>query len=201
MNEIIKEKIPLEERLRSVYLPIITMDCACYLAEDLLIMLRGMKLDKTKKSSRVIRGCIDGYRKDNYQAMHSDLYVYLSGVTKGFYDSMARDMTIYQLQYRQALLNKRIYLEWNLERTVTTAYIVREIVRYVLELDRDFSIRISEILGKDIHYTTEDNEYCLTMLDTLNGLLKVVGAPIDLSTQQTELALKVFKNRLNDIKI
>lgn len=39
MNKIVLEKIPLEERLRAVYLPIIAMDCACYLSEDLLTYL------------------------------------------------------------------------------------------------------------------------------------------------------------------
>ena len=107
MNKIILEKIPLEERLRAVYLPIIVMDCACYLSENLLLILRTLRLDDTKKTSRVIRSCVEGYRNDNYRIMRSDLYRDLSSSTKEFYNSLSRDITIYQIQYQQALRYQR----------------------------------------------------------------------------------------------
>lgn len=201
MNKIILEKIPLEERLRAVYIPIIAMDCACYLSEDLLTILRTLRLDNTKKTSRVIRECIEGYRKDNYYVMHSDLYQDLSNSTKEFYNSLSWDMTIYQLQYRQAMLDRKLSLSSEVEQLVSVAYIVRELVQFVLELDRQFSKRMSDLLGKNINYTTEDNHYCLDMVKALNGLFSVLKVPGDLRTDQTDNALRVFKNKLNSVEV
>lgn len=201
MNKIVLEKIPLEERLRAVYLPIIAMDCACYLSEDLLIILRTLRLDNTKKTSRVIRSCVEGYRNDNYYVMHSDLYQDLSNSTKEFYNSLSRDMQIYQLQYRQAMLDRKLNLGLEVEQLVSVAYIVREIVQFVLELDRQFSKRMSDLLGKNINYTTEDNHYCLEMIKALNGLFSVLQVPGDLRTEYTDRAFGVFKNRLHSVRI
>lgn len=201
MNKILLEKIPLEERLRAVYLPIIAMDCACYLAEDLLAALRELRLENTKKVSRAIRGCIEGYRKDNLHAMRSDLYRSLSESTKDCYQWLSRDMTIYQLQYQQALLDRNLRFGLEAEKLVATAYVIRELVGLVLELDRSFSEGISDLLGKEINYVTEDNRYCLDMRKALNELFKVLNVPDDLRTVQTDMALKVFRNRLNSISI
>lgn len=201
MNKVILEKIPLEERLRAVYLPIITMDCACYLSEELLNILRTLRLNDTKKTSRVIRECIEGYRRDNYWVMHSDLYQDLSNSTKAFYNSLSQDMMVYQLQYRQAMLDRKLSLSSEVEHLVARAYVVRELVHFVMELDREFSKRISDLLGKGINYTTEDNHYCLEMIRALNGLFSIFKVPFNLTSNQTAMAFRVFKNRLNSIKI
>ena len=201
MNKIILEKIPLEERLRAVYIPIIVMDCACYLSEDLLTILRTLRLDDTKKTSRTIRSCVEGYRDDNYRVMRSDLYQDLSNSTKEFYNSLSRDIIIYQIQYQQAMLDKGLRFGIEVEKLIAIAYIVRELVRFVLELDRNFSKRMSDLLGKEINYTTEDNHYCLEMIKALNGLFDILKVPSYLRTNQTDMAFRVFKNKVNSIKI
>lgn len=81
------------------------------------------------------------------------------------------------------------------------AYIVRELVRFVLELDSSFSKRISELLGKGINYTTEDNRYCLEMIQTLNGLFDILKVPGDLRTEHTDMAFRVFKSKINSVKV
>ena len=201
MNRIVLERIPLEERLRAVYLPIIVMDCACYLAEDLLEIMRTLRLEGTKRTSREIRSCVEGYRSDNYRVMRSDLYRDLEKFTKEFYESLSRDTIIYQIQYQQALLDKGLWLSIDMEKLVALSFIVREFLLFVLELDRNFSKRISDLLGKDIKYTTEDNRYCIRMIEAINGMLSLLGIPANLRTRQTDLAFKVFKNRLNSVKI
>lgn len=201
MNRIVLEKIPLEERLRSVYLPIIAMDCACYLAEDLLTIMGTLRLENTKRVSRIIRSCVEGYRKDNYDVMRSDLYRNLENSTKKFYTSISRDMVIHQVQYRQALLDKGIHLEMDVAKMIAITYIIRGIVELVVELDRSFSKRISDLLGKDIHYTTEDNHHCTILKSTLTDLLHIMNVPDSLKTSQTTMAFMVFKNRLNSIRI
>ena len=201
MNKIILEKIPLEERLRAVYIPIIVMDCACYLSEDLLTILRSLRLDDTKKTSRTIRSCVEGYRNDNYRVMRSDLYQDLSNSTKEFYNSLSRDIIIYQIQYQQAMPDKGLRFGIEVEKLIAVAYIVRELVRFVLELDRNFSKRMSDLLGKEINYTTEDNHYCLEIIKALNGLFDILKVPGYLRTNQTDMAFRVFKNKVNSIKI
>lgn len=202
MNKIILEKIPLEERLRSVYVPVIAMDCACYLVDDLLLILKTQRKYDTRKNSRGIRACSEGYRRDNYTVMRSDLYEDLSKTTKEFYNSLSVDFYIYRLQYGQALLNRFLHLDTLEEKNIMTfAYIIRDISRYVIELDQQFSNRISELLGKDIHYTTEDNEYCKNLITEMNKLLDLLGVPKDLSTPHTEMALSIFKNKLKAVQI
>ena len=202
MNKIVLERIPLEERLRSVYLPIIAMDCACYLVDDLLVTLKSQRKHDTRKNSRGLRACSEGYRGDNYSVMRSELYQNLSETTKGFYNSLATDMFIYQLQYGQALLNRRMHLDTlEEERIMTLSYIIRDIAQYVIALDREFSRRISDLLGKNIHYTTEDNGHCKQLIVETNKLLDLLGVPKDLSTPNTELSLNIFKNKLKGVKI
>lgn len=201
MNKIVLEKIPLDERLRSVYLPIIAMDCACYLAEDLLVALKELSMSETKKTSRVIRSCIEGYRSDNRKAMQTTLYKDLSATTKEFYTSIAANMTIYWLQYKQAMLNMNLDISKAAQKTVALTYVTREIIRFVLDMDRMFSKRISELLGAGIKYTTEDNQYCLTLVEALGQVLKAVKVPDDLRTQHTDNAFRIFKNQINAVKI
>lgn len=201
MNKIILEKVPLKERLRAVYLPIIAMDCACYLAEDLLTLMATLRLDITKKISRTIRSCVEGYRNDNWRVMRSDLYKSLSNATKEFYTSLSRDMIIYQIQYQQAMLDRKLPLKTQIAKMVAMSYIIRELVRFVVTLDRDFSKRVSDLLGKDVNYATEDNRYCLEIDKALNELLSIFGVPHDLSTYQTDMAFKVFKNKLYAIEV
>lgn len=202
MNKIVLEKIPLDERLRSVYVPIIAMDCACYLVDDLLLILKAQRKYDTRKNSRGIRACSEGYRKDNYKVMHSDLYNDLAKTTKEFYDTLSTDFFLYKLQYGQALLNRKMHLDTLEEENIMTfAYVIRDIARCVLDYDRQFSKRISDLLGKDIHYTTEDNEHCLNLVKEMNKLLDLLEVPKDLSTPHTEMALSIFKNKLKTVKI
>lgn len=201
MNKIILEKIPLDERLRSVYLPIIAMDCACYLAEDLLGMLKVLRLEPTKKLSRVIRSCVEGYRGDNRKAMNTSLYKDLSSFTKEFYSSMTLNMTLYCIQYQQLLLKMNLDFSREIQKTIAIAYVTREIVQFVIDMDRTFSKRISDTLGKGITYTTEDNHYCLELIKAINEFFQILGIPNNLRTEQTDTAFRVFKNKVKSIKI
>lgn len=202
MNKLILERVPLEERLQAVYLPIVTMDCACYLAEDLLSTMREARLPATKPMSRSLRNCIEEYRADNRNIMHSTLYTNLTKSTKEFYDSLSQNMLIHQVQYQQAMLARKLEFSVEASKMVALTHIVRKLVRFVLELDRNFSHRISELLGSNIHYRTEDNKHCLEMEKILSSILVALNVEMfDLETTQTDLAFKVFKNKLSSMKI
>lgn len=204
MNQVILERVPLNERLRAVYIPLIAMDCACYVGEDLLQSLRELKLDATKKISRGLKECIEGYRKDNYQVMRSDLYKKLENFTKDFYSSIMKDLLILQLQFQQALLDKGISISPELSRLVALFQMVRMMVRYVITLDRRFSGRISELLGDRINYVTEDNHYCLRILSvtsSFRGSIGVSWSTSDIISDKIEMAFKVYTNKLNQIEI
>lgn len=205
MNKLILERVPLEERLRAVYLPIIAMDCACYLADDLLSVMGKVQLDSTKKISRVLRSSVEGYRADNQRVMRSDLYKNLTNSTREFYNSLSQDMLVHQIQYQQALLDRKLYFTEGVTKMVALSYIVRKIVHFVLELDRNFSKRVSDLLGEGITYTTEDNHHCIEMEKALNQMLKVLDfgkfGLDSLETHQTDMSFKVFKNKLYKVKV
>lgn len=177
------------------------MDCVCYLSEDLLNMFRSLKLDVTKKANREIKYNIEGYRSDNHIVMRSDLYKNLSAHTLEFYNSISWDMLLYRMQYQQAMLQRKINIGPDMEQIVAFIYVIRELVKFVIELDRHFSKEIADILGKEIHYTTEDNQYCLNMIKILNHLLSALCIPNDLKTDQTDMSFKVFKNKVNSIQL
>ena len=204
MYNIIQEKIPLNERMRFVYLPIIAMDCACYVGEDLLGVLRELKLSSTKKVSRELRTCIEGYRRDNYNVMHSDLYGHLEAFTKDFYSSITQDLFILQLQYQQKLLDMKVELSPEKYKLTALSYMVHRMVQYVIELDRKFSARMSLLLGENIHYTTEDNRYCIRIVKAMKMLPSLVGVPMDATTMVSEridMSFKVYMNKLNKVEI
>ena len=202
MNKLILERVPLEERLKAVYLPIIAMDCACYLSEDLLTVMSETKLESTKKMSRLIRNYVQTYREENKRIMQSKLYENLTNSTKDFYKSLSQNMLIHKIQYRQAILSRGLDFSEGVTQMIATAYVVRKLVRFVLELDREFSNRISALLGNNIKYTTQDNQHCIGLDKVLSEMLDILDvSQFDLETSQTEMAFKVFKNKLHTVKI
>ena len=204
MNKIILEKVPLDERLRAVYIPLIAMDCACYVGEDLLQSLREIRLDGTKKISRELRECIEGYRKDNYYVMHSDLYKRLENFTKEFYSSIMKDLYILQLQFQQALLDEGVYISTDLSRLTALFCMVRKMIGYVIDLDRKFSKRMSDLLGAQINYTTEDNQYCVRILAATKSFQDTIGISLsaaELASEKIEMAFRVYTNKLNQIDV
>ena len=202
MNRIILERVPLEERLKAVYLPIIAMDCACYLSDDLLAVMGAAKLDCTKKLSRIIRDYVQMYRDDNKRVMHSNLYENLTQSTRAFYNSLSQNMLIHKVQYRQAMLDRGLSFDENVTQMVALAYIIRKLVRFVVELDREFSSKISCLLGSGINYTTEDNRCCIELEKALTQMLDALSvSQFDLENSNTEMAFKVFQNKLHTVKI
>ena len=71
---------------------------------------------------------------------------------------------------------------------------------YVVSLDRSFSDKISELLGKDITYKTSDNEYSLRIIKAVDDLLEILGVPY-IETTHTELAMKVLDVKLKGTNV
>lgn len=199
-NKIILEKVPMEERLKSVYHPMIAMDCSLYILRECLTQIRNMGLSKTKKPYRELMECDKNYCNDNYRAMQPTLFKRFTEQTKELYKIWGTDFIIFRLQYSQSLLNKNIKVSSQVAMIAALACVVRKINMYVINLDRSFSDRISELLGKDIHYQTSDNGYSLRIVKAIDDLLGVLGVPY-IDTKHTELAMKVLDVKLKAINI
>ena len=173
MFQIVLERVPLEERLKSVYVPIIAMGCALYLVEDLLSLLRTVKFDKTKKSSRIITEASKNYVRGNNTVMTKELQDILKEKVDTFYSGVSKDLTILGLQYAQALLDKGLQKSSSESMILNYAYTIKVVVSLITRMDREFSKRISDILGKDIVYMTEDDGNCIRLLEGIDKLILV----------------------------
>lgn len=200
MNKLILERVPLEERLKAVYLPVAVMDCSCYIADELLGYLKLSGKDCTKKGSRLIKSSVEQYRKDNYSVMRAKLYADLSDKTRKFYESIIRDFQMYKLQYRQELLNRNISAN-GLETAIVMTYILKELVNYSLELDRDYAAKISSYIGNELHYRVEANQNCLNIIAGADSILTSLELPLSINSGNIELSYKIFKNNILSVKI
>lgn len=201
MFQIVLERVPLEERLKSVYVPIIAMGCALYLVEDLLSLLRTVKFDKTKKSSRIITEASKNYVRSNNTVMTKELQDILKEKVDTFYSGVSKDLTILGLQYAQALLDKGLQKPSSESMILNYAYTIKVVVSLITRMDREFSKRISDILGKDIVYKTEDDGNCIRLLEGIDKLILSLDAPLELDSSRIELATKIVTIKLNNLNI
>lgn len=199
-NKIILEKVPIEERLKSVYHPMIAMDCSIYILRECLAQIRTMGSSKTKKPYRELMECDKIYCNDNYHAMQPTLFKKFTEQTKELYKIWSNDFVIFRFQYSQALLSKNIEVSKQVAMIAALACVVKRINMYVVSLDRSFSNRISELLGKGITYQTSDNGYSIRLIKAVDALLEVLGVPY-IETTQTELAMKVLDVKLKGTNI
>lgn len=199
-NKIILDKVPMEERLKSVYHPMIAMDCSLYILRECLAQIRTMGSSKTKKPYRELIECDKSYCNDNYHAMQPTLFKKFTEQTKELYKIWSNDFVIFRIQYSQALFNKNIEVSKQVAMIAALACVVKRINMYVVSLDRSFSNRISELLGKGITYQTSDNGYSLRIIKAVDDLLEVLGVPY-IETTHTELAMKVLDVKLKATNI
>lgn len=203
MNQLLLEKVPFKERMDAVYIPMVAQDCACYLCEDVIRMLRELKMSRTRKVCRELDTSIKEYRDSIRQEMrlHDGLFDDMQEKSKAVYNWIGQDTHIHILQYTQELYNRGVDLGAEINRVISEAYVVRKILRYVLQLDRDFSAKISSYLPLDVHYQTYDNKYCVRMDKALTSLFKEFNTPDPLDSANIQLSYKVFQNRLRQYHI
>lgn len=199
-NKIIFERIPLDRRMAATYHPIIVMDCACYIADSLFALLKEKRIRTTLPYTRRLKAEINKYRSENRVVMHSDLYADFSQHTIDIYKWMYNDILIYQQSYIQEVLKRGIRTTNEMKTTIAQLYIIRTLTQYVIALDRKFSQEMSDILGKQIHYTTEDNKRCLGIIKAANEMLSFLNIPLDLHSEFTDRSYKVLKNKVSRIK-
>lgn len=203
MNQLLLEKVPFKERMDAVYIPIVAQDCACYLCEDVIRMLRELKMSCTRKACRELDTSIKEYRDDNRRVMgiHDGLFDDVQKKSKAVYDWISQDMYIHIIQYTHELYHRGIDLGTEVTKVISEAYVVRKILRYVIQLDRDFSTKLSSYLPLDVHYQTYDNKYCVRMDKALTSLFKEFNTPDPLDSANIQISYKVFQNRLRQYHI
>ena len=127
--------------------------------------------------------------------MQPTLFKKFTEQTKGLYKIWSNDFVIFRIQYSQALFDKNIEVSKQVAMIAALACVVKRINMYVVSLDRSFSNRISELLGKGITYQTSDNGYSIRIIKAVDDLLEVLGVTY-IETTQTELAMKVLDVKL-----
>lgn len=200
-NNLVLDKIPFEERMRSVYHPLFVIDCALYAIEDITTLLVEMQKSSTKKDCRKIKENVASYQRDNYRVMQSSLYNDIQERSKKFYEEIMLSLYIFQLQYQQQLLKRGICLTKDVEALIAKCFLARELLMFAQKLDKDFSNRMSELLGTTITYTTEENPYCGNIINALEGIIKTLGSPLDLHSSELDTCIKVFSNKVKEIRV
>ena len=200
-NRIVLEKIPFEERMKSVYYPLFTIDCASYVIEDIMTDIVSLGKSCTKPAYRVLKKNIQEYQKANMEVMKSDLYNSIRKYTREFYQEIYMSLFIFQMQYQQELLRRKIYLDKFIEALTAKCFLARELIRYSQSLDKQFSKRMSSPLGVNIVYVTEENTYCSYIISSLEDLIKALGSPTALESPTMIDSLKAFGNKLNKLRV
>lgn len=200
-NKIILEKVPLEDRLKSVYHPMIAMNCSLYILRDCLAQMRTLGRQKTKRACRELLECDKFYSSDTYRAMRPELYRKFTEKTKELYELWSKNFFLLQLQYFQLIRNLGIEINEQEALAIALVYIVKRINKYVITLDRKFSALLSSYIGMDITYQTSDNSYSLKIIKAADSLLGVFNVPTDLTNSQVELAMKIFDVKLKDVVV
>lgn len=199
MAEIVANTIPINDRLRATYLPMVAQDCALRLCEDLVSTFIAEGRSTTKKCCRELKAASTEYNLAVAKAMGPKLYADFKEQSRQQYEKIITDMAIYQLSFSQALLDQHINAEPTMRQLICKMYVIRRIIAYTLKLDRDFSKQLSDLLPLEIHYTTDDNECCVRIEKALKDLTILLGYPADLSSVNIELSYKVFNNRIMSI--
>lgn len=198
MNEVIRERVPYEERMKFTYLPIIVMDIACNIGDDVLNMMKAYKSESTKKYNRVLRQHIKEYRQENEMAMKSELFANISCFTNELYMALAKDLTIHQLQYQQALLSNGITMHPSMCNIVAYTSVIKRLLHYVMDCDRQYSKIVSERLRGAYTFRVQDCIHCLSIIRAINEMFKDMDIP-ELKSDNIDLAFKIFKNKLDRI--
>lgn len=200
-NKIILEKVPLEDRLKSVYHPMIAMDCSLYILRDCLAQIRTLGYQKTKKVYRELLECDKLYSSDTYRAMQPKLYNEFTEKTKELYKLWSQDFFLFQLQYFQIIRNLGVEITKQEALVIALAYLAKRINQYVITLDRKFSELLSSYIGMGIVYQTSDNSYSLKIIEAVDRLLEVFNVPTDITNAQVELSIKIFDTKLREVVV
>ena len=201
MYRIIAERVPMEERVRFTYIPQILIDVCFQLLGDALSALSHARIERTKAISRELRDAIAQHERDSIKVMKSDLYHKVHRGASEFLSSIGKDLMIHQFQYDELLLKNRIPLTKEEAHVARLTYTARDIAGYVIDFDREVARKIDAYLGDGVTYSPEDCIYCTKVVETLNNLLKVLGAPLKMESKNITLSYNIFKNKVNGITL
>ena len=200
MNEILKKEIPLELRLKSVYIPIFTLNCAFITVSHILSLLRQLKSDDTKHSYRKLGGGGGVWRKNNLDEMGDKMYECVSTNSKNLYDRLNDDLSMFEIQYSM-VLNKYNFTRIE-NKILSKCYMVYQMLGYVLVLDKKYCKQFNEILGGSIDYQIEEDELVLKLRELVSDIVWSLGGmkPDDVYNNNIGLSFQIFKNAIDNIK-
>jgi hypothetical protein len=201
MYRIIAERVPMEERVRFTYIPQILIDVCFQLLGSALDALSYARIEKTKAISRELREAIAQHERDSINVMKADLYRKVHRDATEFLSSIEKDIMIHQFQYDELLLKNRIPLTKEEAHVARITYTARDIAGYVITFDREVARKIDSYLGEGVKYSPEDCIYCTKVVEALDKLLKVLGAPLKMESKNITLSYNIFKNKVNGITL
>ena len=197
MNRILYEKVPLEDRLRSVYVPLTLMLCIGRMIDGLTTLMRLMRRDEPKEFYRGIKSVMESMEKEYIQTMNERLYSFIKRYADNFFLAFMDDFVVYQLSYINLL--KENYDE-DFRSIGARAYILKVFTKYVIQYDRDSTKMIQKYIGNAFHYVTQDDKNCTRILELVDTFFSKFGMDPNLASNNTEMSYNVFRNRVKNIK-
>ena len=186
MSKILAEKIPLEDRLRSAYLSTILLDVVGVISKQLLEALKSMRSPATLQNSRNLRSAIQDYYDSNIKAMKPQLYFRIHQKSLRFFKKICRHLTIFEYSYSAAIMKARGGGKCA-DMALSICYVMKVILRYIIEFDREMDASIQKKLGPFIQYRAEDNVFCVEILRQVNLIVELLGGADTVENEHTAL--------------
>lgn len=208
INQVMLEKVSLEDRLKAVYIPTILLDMCCILSEQLLGMLGAQKYSATRELSKGLKNAIDDYKDSNMKVMGVKLFYAVQRKSRNFFNSILRHIQIMNFSYNGELLHKNdICVQGRgggkmALQILSMCFVCRTILEYVIQYDRESANKIQNALEKDhIQYRVEDNVFCVAILNYIKDIIRAFDGPVTLSNVHIEMSYEIFKKEVNLIDI
>ena len=199
-TRVMAAKVPLELRLKSVYIPIILMHPICDIVNVVLDKFAELKRGETKAVCRKTRECIKTYEDGNMHVMPWNLYIRLGEMGNEFLSNLGKYLEISQYTYLNRILNVELTTR-TVERAMCVCYVILDMLKYILQYERESSKEIQRLIGKEITYVTEDNPFVLELMKYIFEILGTYKAPKSISDTNTQLSYRIFKAQVEKIDI
>ena len=109
---------------------------------------------------------------------------------------------IYELSYNSAVMNiQQRGCGGNKSMALAICYVIKSILNYILEFDREMDASIRKKLGPSITYVTEDNVFCVKILKQIDLLIDFLNGPRNIDSKHISLSYAIFKKEVNLIDI
>lgn len=198
-NRVIEHRVPMEMRIKAVYIPILSSFVAMRKFQQAVDILTRLRPQTVKKIIRRMKDTISEYDMDIYRQMKPELYGQIQRVVD----------TIMIPQGSTCFSNAGVFLnifdntlyseaeEQDASYEDLTDVVVKmlggiELCKYIMDFDREYANYINEACGKMVTYTYKEDKHIKSLMEDAIWLVDVIDLPELLTPRALEARDKLF---------